>query len=344
MFKIATSACIALAVSALLALSAKQPPPFGDSLTWETGKEAPSLDAMRGKSVLVVFFQDWCPICNKWSGEFFGQVGEAYANDPLVVLVAIKTDGGTTRDALAYLKDRTDTNRWLVAVDNNATYYRQATGANKLYTYMWVAPDGTVGEVAKAGEYFGGENNKRFSLATEETQTKVRKGAAPLMPVKPPFPNSLQPAVRMAESGLFLTALSELAKTSSDSALREDVARFRKQIATHLEASVECHSSAVADEKNENRYLAYLALRRIERDFGKSAPGQAAHKSASAQASSAWLSDEEAAFASYNSIMRRAARADDERAQSRIAKSLEKLAGEYPNTLYGSIAASSAKN
>ena len=34
-----------IALLATSPLSAEQPPPFGDSITWTTGKEAPSLDA-----------------------------------------------------------------------------------------------------------------------------------------------------------------------------------------------------------------------------------------------------------------------------------------------------------
>ena len=71
-----------------------------------------------------------------------------------MVLVAIKTDGGSLRDALGYLESRTETDRWLVGVDENATYYRQATGDAKLYKYMWVAPDGSVGKVEKAGSLY----------------------------------------------------------------------------------------------------------------------------------------------------------------------------------------------
>lgn len=73
--------------------AANPAPPFTRSLKWNTGSEAPSLDALEGKSVLVLFYQSWCPICNKWSGELFSQLTKQYGDDPKVVLVAIKTDG-----------------------------------------------------------------------------------------------------------------------------------------------------------------------------------------------------------------------------------------------------------
>ncbi len=61
-------------------------------------EEPPSLDAvkwmgpgtsyanLRGKSVLLLVYATWCPICNGWSGEMLGQLKEAIQGKPLVVL------------------------------------------------------------------------------------------------------------------------------------------------------------------------------------------------------------------------------------------------------------------
>ncbi|MEM7010862.1 MAG: hypothetical protein AAF585_05190 [Verrucomicrobiota bacterium] len=296
---------------------------------------------MRGKSVLVMFFQDWCPICNGWSPNLFKQIGEAYKDDPLVVLIAIKTDGGSTSDAENYLQSRTELEHWLVGVDDNATYYRQATGEDRLYKYMWVKPDGEVGEIDKSGTFLRDSNPRQFSLAAKGDQAKFRKDAKPLLPTEPTINEALKPAAWFAERGLFLTALSEVRKSASNSALQDDVATFRQIILEQLDASVKNHAATVADESSENRYQAYLALRKIEENFGPSAPGQAAKQAAAAHTSSAWVSDEEEAADDYESIMRRAARADDERSRDRITRALEKLAEEYPNTMYGRIAAAS---
>lgn len=334
---------LTLGILANQPLAAKQPPPFGDSITWATEKEAPSLEGMRGKSVLVMFFQDWCGICNGWSPELFRQIGDAYADDPRVVLVAIKTDGGSLKEALGYLESRTDTDRWLVGVDENAAYYRQATGDDKLYKYMWIAPDGSVGKIDKAGTFVSGSKPQKFTLATERSRKEYRRGTVPLMATDPPLDEALKPAIRQAERGLFLTALDSVAKLSADARLKDDVATFRKRIASHLETSVGRYAEAIADEENKDRYLAFLALSRIAEDFGSSAPGQAAKQAAAVHASSSWISAENAAADDYRSIMRRAARAEDDRSRARIAKALAKLAEEHPETLYGRIAASSSK-
>jgi hypothetical protein len=323
-------------------LPAKQAPPFGDSLSWDTGKEAPSLDRLRGKSVIILFFQEWCGICNGWSGDLFRQLGEAYGTDSGVVLIAIKTDGGTLKDAHKYLESRTDLRHWMVAVDDNASYYLQATGQTKLYHYLWIAPDGSMTETGKAGSYFPGNGGKRFSLAATETRPKIRKNTTALMAMDPPLSAQLQPAVNLAERGLFLGALAEVAKTGNSEPLRADAARFRERISGVLMKSVDQHKAAIADGTNETRYLSYQALCGIERDFGKSPPGQAAREAVSALSRESWLTGEKSAESEYKAIMKRAARADDESAKERIARSLKKLSEEFPDTVYGRMAAGSA--
>ncbi|MDQ8189058.1 redoxin domain-containing protein [Roseibacillus persicicus] len=325
------------------AFAAPQPPPFIDSISWNTGKESPSLEALNGKSVVVVFFQDWCPICNKWSGQFFKQVEKAYGDDPRVTLVALKTDGGSLSDALGYLDRRTDTERWIVGVDENASYYRQATGDDKLYYFMAVAPDGSVRKIDKAGMFYGKEANKEFILASDKLRKELVEGAKPLMTLDPPLDPVLQPAIQLAEQGLFLSALNSVSKQANASHLKEDVGRFRLRIAELLGSAIVRYEKAIEDESNENRFLVYLSLRKIEEDFGRSAQGQAAGQLASKYSSSSWVRNEEAALKDYQSIMKRAARADDERSRERVAKALVKFADKYPGTYYGRLATPTKK-
>ncbi len=325
-------------ISMLMPLSAKTPPPFGDSITWSTGKEAPSLEGMRGKSVLILFFQSWCGICSGWNPELFQQLGEAYGNDPQVVLIALKTDGGTLDQAYDYMKSRTNPALWLVGVEENASYYRQATGDDALYHYMWVKPDGSIGKTDGASLHNKNGNKKEFTLANAKTQKEYRMGSKPLMPANPPFHEALKSAVKKAEIGLYLGALAEANKLSSDASLKEDVTLLKKRIVERLDSSVTRHSALIQDEANKDRYLAFLALQKIADDFGSSASGQAAAKAVSGQASAPWVAQEKEAEKGYRSIMRRAERADDPRSRERIAKGLKELADEFPDTLYGRLA------
>ena len=325
----------------LVPLSAGQAPPFGNSLTWDTGKESPSLERLRGKSVMILFFQDWCGICNGWSGDLFKQLGEAYGNDPTVALIAIKSDGGTIGDAHDYMKSRTELRHWMVAVDENATYYRQATGQTKLYHYLWIAPDGSIAETGKAGSFYGDEKNKRFVMAAAETRPKIRKNSAALMRFDPPLSEDLQAAVRLAENGLFLSALGEVNKSSGTASLSGDVARFRERIASLLQASVDHHRTVLQDGKASTATSPTLPCAASGGTSELRSPVLAARESVAAQSRSGWVAAEEKAETEYQSIMRRAARADDAQAKARIARALEKLADSYPDTVYGKIAAAS---
>jgi hypothetical protein len=322
--------------------AAKQAPPFGQSLEWNTGSESPSLDALAGKSVIVMFYQSWCPICNGWSGDLFKQLTDTYGDDPRVVLVAIKTDGGKMNDALAYLSKSSDTSKWLVAVDEGGVYQQQALGRDKLYQYMWVKPNGEIGEEGGSGSYTTGTNPKKFSLAEPNEAKKFRNGTATLMPAGKELDGALDSAVSLAEKGLLLSALGEAAKLSS-SADKEDVAAFRQAIAGKVEKSVESHKVVIEDESSENRYLSLLSLEGIVKNFGSSAPGKAAQELVAIHGRSSWVATEKEAADDYESIMRRATRADDQRSRERISKALLKLSEEFPNTVYGRIAASAVK-
>ncbi len=52
---------------------------------------AVTLDGLKGKTVVVLDYATWCPICNKWSLDLCKQLKAAVTNRPVVVL-AIDTD------------------------------------------------------------------------------------------------------------------------------------------------------------------------------------------------------------------------------------------------------------
>ena len=289
-----------------------------------------------------MFYQSWCPICNEWSGELFDQITKAYGDDPAVVLVAIKTDGGNMSSAVDYLSDRTDASKWLVALDEGGVYLRQALGRDELYEYMWVKPNGEIGGEGKSSIYTAGSNPKEFALARTRERKQFREGTRNVIPEDLELDGSLDEAVGLAERGLLVSALGKASKASS-SVPKEDLVAFRQAIASQVEKSVETHKLILEDQASENRYLSFLSLEGIAENFGASAPGKAASEAVSAHSSSSWIAAEEEAASDYASIMRRAQRADDERSQARITKALAKMAEEFPNTVYGRMAASGAK-
>ncbi len=335
---------LALALALAIApLEATVPPPFGSSISWERGQEGARLEAMQGKSVLVLFFQSWCPICNGWSGAMMKQLEETYGSDPAVVLVAIKTDGGSMKDAMTYLNSRTNTEKWLVGLDEGAVYHRQVTGGDALYDYLWVKPDGSVGEVDKVGRTISKPGEKQYWITRDEAKKTFRKGAGSLIKWEGEVPPDLQPAMRLAERGNFAKAIAETSKLKSRSDLLISVGIFQKQIGDVLTQRLDKLSAGLEDPANERRYFDYLALRDMERDFSGMSFSRSAQQAADKQKAAPWLAPEEKARQGFESIMRKAGRAEGEKDEERVKKALKDFAAEYPETVYGKIASASAE-
>lgn len=321
------------------AISSTPAPPFGGSLTWNTSKESPSLDALRGKAVLVVFFQSWCPLCNEWSGAMFKSITEQFKDQPQVVLIALKTDGGSVRDALDYLEGKMDTDHWLVGTDTNATYARQATGVDRLYTYAWITPEGEIGESGKAGSTVSGSNPKRYWATRDDAREQFVAAAKPLLAPGQPLPEPLRPVARLAEQGLFASALRELQTLAGKPVLSESAVALRTAIAAAVQSSIDRHTAALASSGESNRYFSYLALLDIEDRFANSAFARMADEATAPHANSDWVKREEEARRAYDNLMRKASRADDKRSVERITKSLQEFGAAHSNTVFGKIAA-----
>ena len=311
-------------------------PDFGDSITWSDKGESPSFSNLEGKSVLVVFFQSWCGICNGWSGDLFKELEEVYRDDSSVVVVALKTDGGTVADAEKYLSSRVDFSDWLVGVDEGGSYYQALAETDALYHYTWVQPDGSIGETAKAGTFFEEKGGgRRYTLVDSKTVARFRKGASPLFPQAGSWGEEVAPAIDAAEKGRFVTALKLASKVRTDGA-----SQLKGAIAEKVDKTITAFTSKVNDPNEEARYSVFLKLSNLSDSFGSSPQGKAAREVVNAQQRQPWIRDEKEAHKSYQSIMKRAARADSEKDRERIQKSLKKLAEKFPATYYGRLAGS----
>ncbi len=310
-------------------------PDFGDSITWEDRGEAPSLTNLEGKSVIVIFFQSWCGICNGWSGKMFKQIENAYQDKPEVIIVALKTDGGSIADAKKYLDSRANTSNWLVGIDKNAAYYQSLAGTTKLYHYTWIKPDGSIGEIEQASRFYTlKDGSKTFKAAYPKIVNLFTQNATPVLPTDQAWDADLKDAIDSAEKGRFLTAL-KLANKSRN----ENAETLKSAISQKVATSITKLTSQVNDATNKNRYTAYLKLNGIADSYGSSSHGKAARQVVSSTQREPWIRNEIEAQKDYQSIMKRSARADDARSRARIKKSLLKLNSEFPETYYGRLAA-----
>lgn len=225
---------------------------FGPSVTFDKDDPAIKMSDLKGKVVLVVFFQSWCPICNKWSGEKFKKVEDAFANDRSVVLVALKTDGGGVSGAKSYLKDRVNLDNWIVGTDNNAEYYVDVNGKDELFRYALV---NGKGELVEKGFFSSGSlPTKKFSTGFF-TKTFFAADAK--------YPYKLSKVVKSAELGFYKDAILESRKMAKDKEVSDEAKTLEKDIFARLKEKISEFPVILKDEKNPDRFTNYLELRHM---------------------------------------------------------------------------------
>jgi hypothetical protein len=327
---------LALAVTCASAFAAPMLE-FGPSVEFDARTLPFHLSDVRGKAALVVFYQSWCPKCNAWSGEMFQQITKAHGSDRSLVLVAMKTDGGGVRGAVSYLTERkVDVTKWHVASDQGAAYYKAATGATSLFTYVLVGPTGDIQDSGKAGMFYTGGGPRRFVLASTNL-LKEAKGAQPFLPADREYPDALAMAVKAAEVGNLSLARKLGKKYAAKASLREAASEFLSDIVTSAGRQVD-DCRAKLEGEDADKYGVYLTVRRIAGHLGDTKPGQDAKAMADKLRGDPAVRNEAAAEKAYRTLMAKAAKLKPEVRDRALAKALSQLAAKYPDTRYGRLA------
>lgn len=236
-------------------------PEFGPSVSFAKGEEPATIAGLRGKVAIVVFFQSWCPICNKWAPDLLTQLEASYAGQPGYALVALKTDGGTPDEAKSFLAGKgANPERWVVGVDVEGAYYERVHGEHPLWGYAVVSPTGEKAEAAKAGVYYDQPGAKEFVLAAKRKKFDAAYGASKqsALPADKQYGPELVRAVQLAETGRLASALVE---TRSKSGLRA------KELETDLLALIDRRLAALEatarDADSNERFPAFMAMRAL---------------------------------------------------------------------------------
>lgn len=225
---------------------------FGKSVVFSEDGPNIKLQDLKDKVVVLVFFQSWCPICNKWSGEKFKKVEEAFSKDKSILLVAIKTDSSSISDAKDYLKNRIKFENWIVGVDKGAEFYKKINGKEELYKYAII---NGKGELVDQGS-FGGN-----SLPNK----KLKEGyfGKTFLPADQKYSAKLSKAVLEAEVGAYKSALVTCRSFAKDKEVLEEAKLLEKNIYTALSDKIANLAKIVRDPNDANRFLAYLELRNL---------------------------------------------------------------------------------
>jgi thiol-disulfide isomerase/thioredoxin len=121
---------------------------------------AVTLEGLRGKTVLLIDYATWCPICNKWSREVCMQIKQAIVDKPVVVL-AINND-----EAPANLKQYLEAREFLAPniIHGYDPKIAKRNGLPDLWGYMMIDPQGKIVEKGHVGSFMGGDANKVYVL------------------------------------------------------------------------------------------------------------------------------------------------------------------------------------
>jgi hypothetical protein len=314
-------------------------PDFGSSVEFPPEYQGLSLDKMRGKGVLIIFFQSWCGICNKWAPEMFPQAQKTLDKYPNLIRIAIKTDGGTLKEASSFLSHKkADPNSWIIGIDKGANYYKQVTGSNGLWNFVLIGPKGDILESKSAGAYFKSKNGQPKTYVLAKMNYGSLLGNEVNSTIKNKYPEPFNKAVQQAEIGSFLNALKESKKLSRNSKYKADSENFDKELMGTLQEKVETHSSTLEDEESNRRFEAYMSLRTLCEDLKKLPIGKDASKLLRKYKFNKSIAKELKAETAYLKLMAKVQKLTQDKKASYLKKYLPKIIKSYSGTHFAGIA------
>ena len=312
--------------------SAAPMPEFANSVQFDKSGPELKMSQLRGKAVLVVFFQSWCGICNGWGPKMIQQVQQAHGDNHSLVMVAIKTDGGGVAGARDYLKAAgADLTKWAVASDNRGAFHQQVTGKDELWQYVLVGANGDIVKQGKSGDFWtNGPEKDKYVLASSKLLEPCGK-LEPLLPPDKKYPPELSRIVRLAESGCVGKALSQCT-TPAQKDLKQELLNI-------IETRFKQHMDILKDPNKDwgSRYESYMELGLLVGEC-PAAPAAKEATAMLAKANSAPLIQKEKSAQTaylYTTLKLQNANKQD---RPRLLKELELVASKYEGTKYGRLA------
>lgn len=320
-------------------------PEFGSSVAFDKSVSPMSIERLKGKAVVVMFFQSWCPKCNEWAPKLITQVQEAHGTNRGVVLLAIKTDGGSINDAKAYLKDKQATlSKWIVGTDRDAEYYKEVTGKNELWQYALVDTTGTIAGQGQSGAYFtSGPDTGKFMLACSGTIAPCGKPRT-VLPAAKQYPASLDEIVRCAELGALSDALKRCTAAMAKSKEQAALTDLKKDILGAAESVIVANRAILDDATQEwgARYDAYKALDPLPAELQTYPSVKEVRAFVQKMARDPAILKEKAAETAYLKAKEKLKKAST-RDKPNVLKELSAIGKKYSDTQYGKLALADAE-
>jgi len=318
-------------------LYAKQVPEFTDSVIFQENFPKFKINELKGKVIVVVFFQSWCPKCNEWSKTVFNDTENAYGNDPSVVLIALKTDSSSLSSANDYLKNRIKSDKWIVGVDKNAEYLKLVNGKDQLYVHMIVDGAGEIREVKYSGTRLNIKGKTVQELATHNFSNGYHSSR--LLASEKTYDSVFNQSVKLAEMYLIKEAVLECRKSPKDKEQKAQALELEEDIYQGVLKKLQGLKEQFSKEDDQLRFTYFQSIRSMV----NSVNGLKVHKDAMAIYSEIrneeFLKKELQAEKAYITVQASLSKVAAKDYDALKAKYFSKIASDYPDTYYGRITA-----
>jgi peroxiredoxin len=330
-----------LLVMASCLLQAESAPGFGRSVTFAKNEEPASLENLRGKIVIVLFYQSWCPICNRWAPTLVKQMQEQYGDQSQYVLIGLKTDGGSPEDAKAFLTGKgADDASWIFASDNEQVYYASVIKDTPLWGYAVISPDGELTDKGKAGSAYTGRETQEFVLPSRRKDFDKQFATAKksFLPEGKSYSSDVKTAIKMVEQGRFLSALNGARKAGGipGKELEGDIVAL-------LTERVNRYEQQARDAASQERYAAFMTLRTMSAQMKGIAPGKAAQKVVSELSKDKAIQREQKAEQAWISLTAAVEKQPPEKRQAALVASAPAFIKAFEGTHFSRIAEQSTR-
>jgi thiol-disulfide isomerase/thioredoxin len=278
---------------------------------------AVTLDGLRGKTVVVLDYATWCPICNKWSPDLCKQLKEAIADRPVVVL-AIDTDE-ESRNALKYMSDRGFFAPNIIHGHDHSIIKR--ADLPELWGYAIIGPSGKLLTKGHAGTFHEEGGEKKFTLAEDIARSK---NLGEFMAIAPKMDDVVKQILWPFELGIAAGPSSAARKRLPSAEQKQLDAAMNKYMSKELDRIQE-----LAKGELDDQFSAYDRAAALVGRFKSSSQAKDARKVALSLEGDAKFKRELLAKRAYEKCAQSSADA------KRKSTAMKTLAKRFPGTEYG---------
>jgi hypothetical protein len=285
---------------------------------------AVTLDGLRGKTVVVLDYATWCPICNKWSPDMCKQLKAAIADRPVVVL-AINTDEKPS-DGLKYLSDRGFFAPNILHGYDPSIIKR--AGLPELWGYAIIGPSGKLLKKGHAGSFREEGGDKKFTLPEELAHSN---DVGEFIAIEPNMADAVKQSLWPLELGISTGPTSAAHKRLPTADQKQIDAAMSKYLGKELDKIRELAKGELDDQFSAYDRAVALAAR-----FKSASQAKDARKVASTLDGDAKFKRELAAKRAYEKCAESSADA------KRKSTAMKTLAKRFAGTQYGEKAKTAA--